>query len=661
MKTRPTHRVRVLVCSSVIAASALFTPTIGEIDSRAAGATTSVPVCSPDQVAIHVAPGLPGMHRVTLLIEARNATRHACELLGLPFVDALGSNGRVAETAVMSPYEPSTTLKSKYRLTLDPGETASAQLIAITPISSTTSCPSYPDVAVSLSSSGPTRVFKYPLPGCAPHLEVSFFVPGFNGNSPGGEIVGTAPSCAHPAHSAATIGAAVQVDVWSGKTLAGSISVFAANTPKSYQFAVAPGSYLVTSSPERSRHVTVRLGRVENLGRFGRCSTPTTPTTAPGRGAVTTTTTQPTALVPIDQLTRIAFLSPSVGYGLFTRQSPTTCESLVGSTTDGGAVFENLTSVTSWACGEVAPVSELSFDDHGDGFLYGPDLFVTHDSGATWAQVPRLGVVLSVEALGYSIWAVETSCPTPSTYQVPCPLRLLESEDGGRTWDNVSVPNAATEAGFGTAQTYLIRLTATAGYLASSPPFSGQAPSATAPLWFTADSGETWSPRDVDCGISSMMDAISAAPDGTLVAVCASEPSAGSQPKSTVRSTDGGTTWTTMAPCSQSSPLTFGCTLTQPLIDGYLGEIDAVTDDTVFLVGGRSALLVTHDGGASWATVQPTIGDTSDGTSNVIFFSPLDGIVLGNDGNNDDVATLYSTSNGGVTWHSVVPSTESGP
>jgi photosystem II stability/assembly factor-like uncharacterized protein len=64
---------------------------------------------------------------------------------------------------------------------------------------------------------------------------------------------------------------------------------------------------------------------------------------------------------------------------------------------------------------------------------------------------------------------------------------------------------------------------------------------------------------------------------------------------------------------------------------------------------------VTHNGGATWAVVETTIGDTSDGTQNVIFFNPSDGVVLGEDGQNDDVATIWSTSDGGATWQAVVP------
>jgi photosystem II stability/assembly factor-like uncharacterized protein len=61
------------------------------------------------------------------------------------------------------------------------------------------------------------------------------------------------------------------------------------------------------------------------------------------------------------------------------------------------------------------------------------------------------------------------------------------------------------------------------------------------------------------------------------------------------------------------------------------------------------------DGGVQWQTVQPLIGDTSDGTQQVIFFNTTDGVVLGDNGNENDEATLWDTDDGGAQWTAVVP------
>jgi photosystem II stability/assembly factor-like uncharacterized protein len=50
------------------------------------------------------------------------------------------------------------------------------------------------------------------------------------------------------------------------------------------------------------------------------------------------------------------------------------------------------------------------------------------------------------------------------------------------------------------------------------------------------------------------------------------------------------------------------------------------------------------------------IGDTSDGTQQATFFDTSDGVVLGYNGQNNDVPTLRSTDDGGAHWIAVVPS-----
>jgi|HubBroStandDraft_6_1064221.scaffolds.fasta_scaffold01437_11 photosystem II stability/assembly factor-like uncharacterized protein len=621
-----------------------------------ASVSTSLPPCGTDQVSIGLAPGLPSMHTVSFLIEVHNTSGRTCELDGLPRVSLLDSAGQVRVNAAGSPLQPSTSLSSHAPLRLKRGETATAQLVETTPVG-TTSCPSYPEVSVGLGVSGMTRVLHRLVFACpSTRLDITDFVPGFDGTSPGGELVGTAPSCATAARSPSAVGPVVNIEAWSGPVVAGLTSVYGrSKAGQHYHITLPAGRYRVTSAHTSRRGVVIKLGQVTNLGRFGGCSTIATATTVPGSGA-TTTTTPPLTPAPTDRLTRIAFLSPSFGYGLFTRQTATTCAAVVGSSTDGGAVFGSLVSVVSWSCPSQSPVSQLAFDNHGDGFLYGPDLFVTHDSGATWTQLPQSGVVMSVEALGSSVWTVETTCATAATLGHPCSLRLLESQDGGKSWGTVPVPTGATSSGVETGQTYLVRISTTSAYLASNPPFfAGPGPPSIAPLWFTVDGGKTWSTRQVDCGVGSLMDSISVAPDGTLVAVCASQPSAGSQPKSTVRSSDGARTWTTMTPCSGSTSLTFACTTTQPLAFGYLGEIDAVSSSTVYLVGGRSSLLVTHNGGVSWQIGTPMIGDTSDGSWDVTFFNSVDGLVLGSDPSDSETRTIWSTTNGGASWRSTVP------
>jgi hypothetical protein len=171
-----------------------------------------------------------------------------------------------------------------------------------------------------------------------------------------------------------------------------------------------------------------------------------------------------------------------------------------------------------------------------------------------------------------------------------------------------------------------------------------------APLWYTADGGASWSRRQIPCGLDALSDAMSAAPGGALVVVCAGEPSAGSQLKSTATSADGGRTWTVHAlPCPQVA-----AACRQPLESGYLGQVDAVTPKIAYLVGARSDVLVTRDGGEHWRFAAPQPGGQWQYTTQVIFFGRSDGIVIGADGSSQ-TAGIWRTSNGGRTWSETIP------
>jgi photosystem II stability/assembly factor-like uncharacterized protein len=350
------------------------------------------------------------------------------------------------------------------------------------------------------------------------------------------------------------------------------------------------------------------------------------------------------------ELEAVAFSSPTAGHGLFEQQGATTCSDSVGTTSDGGARFTALARVTSWRCQGSAPAGWLTFDDAGDGFLYGPKLFESHDRGATWAPSAQPGAILAVAAVGQSVWMLEQVC-SAGARSTDCSLRLSESSDGGRSFTPVARQPPLTLAGrvvvlAGSAygQSWLVRVSAHAASVLA-PPSAGD----SAPLLYTSDGGASWTGRTSPCpaGLSTVL---SVAPGGALFAVCAGEPTAGAQAKSSAVSTDGGRTWSVHAPCANLN--TCEATLSQ----GYLGEVAATSASTAFVVGDRSPLLLTRDSGASWRAL-PDVGDVNGEPAQVAFFDPADGLVLGRANTNVAAITIWHTADGGRNWTALVPST----
>ena len=356
-----------------------------------------------------------------------------------------------------------------------------------------------------------------------------------------------------------------------------------------------------------------------------------------------------------DQLSAVAFLGPRDGYAYFVHQGAVSCIGEVGPTADGGAVFGPLVTATSWDCADNPPVHYLALDGGGDVFLFDPRLVVSHDGGKSWAPSSQLGSVLTVEAVGRSVWAlVQPNCL--SLGAIGCRLGLMESGDGGRTWSSHLVPETVVNPALGlgaAGQTWLVRTDRWNATLVSAPVLDHQGRPDEALLWLTADGGATWSRRSVPCHMDAMSVSLSVAPTGTLFAVCAGQPSAGWQPKSALRSSDGGSTWALKSSCVLDALSAPGCN--SPIDGGYLAGVAAISAKTVFVYGDRSSLLVSHDGGTKWAPVRPLIGDTSWGTPQVVFFNRSSGVVLGDNPSNNDVISLWSTQDGGLHWRAVAP------
>jgi photosystem II stability/assembly factor-like uncharacterized protein len=271
---------------------------------------------------------------------------------------------------------------------------------------------------------------------------------------------------------------------------------------------------------------------------------------------------------------------------------------------------------------------------------------VSHNGGRTWSRSRVPGQVLNVATAPGSVWLLTaTKCRSAKAAGVPeCRLGLLISRNGGRSWRPSAAPLAARAfAATGAASASLVRAGAGTGYVLGTP-----GPSAV-PLWITRDGGRSWTRRSVPCLRGAQYAELAAARRGVLTVACAGQPSAGFQPKSVARSVTGGRSWTVSVSCPGA-----GRCASPDLDEGYLGSVAAVSDRTVFLVGDRSSLLVTRDGGRHWTRVRTAGGDTSGGTFEIQFLNGRVGFVLG-DSPATEAQTIWRTTDGGIRWSGVVP------
>ena len=365
---------------------------------------------------------------------------------------------------------------------------------------------------------------------------------------------------------------------------------------------------------------------------------------------------QPAGAVAVSGVTtmlRVAFASPSDGVGLFelirhpvTGTAGETCEIFTRASVDGGARFGSSgKSIVRSNCATTA-VSQLATDGAGDVFAYGPDLFVSHDDGASWRSSSGLRGVVALVAVGRSVWALDESCPQPATNpSAACELTLLVSTNGGRSWARAprQPPLRSFErsaVGDPELSTWLVRPSLGSADIVLPPAARG----AAATIDQTTNAGAAWRTVRAPCAAGGLTTEFATAPNGALWLVCAGEPGVGNQEKSVVRSLDGGKTWSTSGPVCE-----LGSTTCKPAMPfgGYLGGLAALSSSTVFYVGGRSSLTVTRNAGRSWTALPGFSGDAS-GTADVTFFNVRDGWAI--DESFGGHAVLWRTSDGGLHW-----------
>ena len=344
------------------------------------------------------------------------------------------------------------------------------------------------------------------------------------------------------------------------------------------------------------------------------------------------------------QAVSATFASPDLGWALGSGPCATGSCAAILRTSDGGRTWESIPAPgTPISQGPVQPgstpgVSGLRFADPLDGWAFGPDLWATHDGGATWHRVTVQGMasapVVALEASAGSVHAVFYQ----TTTQVA--VRIATSPVGRDAWtlSPTQVPIGAGPV----PQTQLVLSGASGWVLQVDRTVVGGARLVNG-AWIA------WTPP---CA-TVMGPAVLAASSATeLVAACdggiwGTPPSAGQQGEHLYASHDGGATF---AQTGTAVPLNGAAAVASPAAGSVL--VAGTTAQAAAVAG-------SFDGGQTWQTVlqsgQP--GGQAAVFTYLGFTTSTQGVALtesgAGTGNGQNVGTLYMTRDGGRTWSAV--------
>ena len=338
-----------------------------------------------------------------------------------------------------------------------------------------------------------------------------------------------------------------------------------------------------------------------------------TTTPAPATTATPRTTVEPATTAPAPDLAGPADAALATGFepasitwislrqGWLLGHAPCTagtCLSLAR-TRDGGQTWHGVPAPATTA-------TSVRFADDHDGWIFGADLYATHDGGSTWTKVDGLVDVTNLEVANGRAWAEAAWSVSPDNKVVY--TSLVTSDE----WHQIAAMPVSTP----------IAMHGGAGYVGG--PDGG--------LFVVTATG--FDVRTDPCGFETDIGAIAAVDDQTVAVVCGSDVGGGSETKRLYVSRDGGHFFTVVANSEAPRP-------------GIAASAAAASADTFVIAAtsGASYLYRTTDDGATWNTV---FQDGSGGApiADLGFTDATHGVaVLGT-----EPSVLLTTSDAGATW-----------
>jgi len=283
-------------------------------------------------------------------------------------------------------------------------------------------------------------------------------------------------------------------------------------------------------------------------------------------------------------------------------------------------------------------VGQLRFLNTDNGWAFGPQLWVTHDAGATWQQEATGGMrVIDLETAGNRAFALFAKCAgSGASFGTGCTsVSLYTSSTAGNQWQRASGPaGRLPAAAAGRADSASLLLAGDRGYVLAP---SGELLSGpiTGAAWTMADAQVPCSPGAPGAG-GQPTGALMAAGSGDLFLVCTSATSTAgdSQTKVVMVSSNGGTTWSTAG--DGPAP-------------GIATSVAAAQGNVVVLATDTGLYLSTN-GGVSWQLARsgpPRAKAGARGFGYVGMTSATQGVALPADAGLHEV---FITTDGGSTW-----------
>jgi hypothetical protein len=351
----------------------------------------------------------------------------------------------------------------------------------------------------------------------------------------------------------------------------------------------------------------------------------TSPASAPPTTAHVASTPRGEAIPPGFSPVSVTFVPARTGWVLGTAVCTTQpCSPFLLRTTDGGATWSSVPPPPSPVSAVAADVGAHSvrFANLEDGWVFGPELWATHDGGSHWARttLPGLPADVRVEALEASNGAVHAAVLDGAE------VRILSSAVGRDDWQ---LSSTVLSAGEGPVPSTQIVLHGATGWIVQL--------DRTVTGGARLDGGQ-WIPWQPPCADVFGPAVLAASTATDLIAVCDEGVWGGSGPRGShlYVSANGGAAFQRSA-------------TTVPVSAGVV----ASAAPGAAVVGGPiadgSALVATSDGGARWTTVYQDrhypawldLGFTT-GTQGVV-------VEIFHEG----PAALLLTRDGGRTWSPV--------